>query len=62
MHNARTMNAGPARRSSEAHLQSNASSCIHMFVMHICRKQLREDFRHIVVRSDLAHFDVAMRH
>eukprot|EP00965_Chrysotila_dentata_P130169 4303999-Pleurochrysis_carterae.AAC.1 len=51
----RTMIAGPARRRSERRSRSNAASKIHMFVMHIRRKQLREDVRPVVVRSNLAH-------
>eukprot|EP00965_Chrysotila_dentata_P172656 5697936-Pleurochrysis_carterae.AAC.1 len=49
----RTMNAGPARRVIKHRPRSNPAGCIHMFRKHV---------GHVVVRADLAHLDVAVRH
>eukprot|EP00965_Chrysotila_dentata_P141886 4690141-Pleurochrysis_carterae.AAC.1 len=54
----RTMKAGPARRRIERPPRSNAASGM----MQTRRKRLCEDVRHVVVRSNFAHLDVAMRH
>eukprot|EP00965_Chrysotila_dentata_P153551 5074988-Pleurochrysis_carterae.AAC.2 len=58
----RTMKAGPARRRIGHCPQSNATSSVPAFVMHARGKQFREYVDHVVVRTNLAHLDVAMRH